>query len=266
MIRTTLGLDLRRSRMLTLWLMVVVVLYGGFIAWFYPIVRDNSAAVESYLKLMPKEFMAAFGMSGSLADPGVFYSAYVGSMIWPIVAAIAAIILGTRLAADADRGFLDLPLGTGLSRPQYLMAAIVEQVVVLAVLALGVVGGFLAFGWMVGAGFDAGRFLPTIPLSFAFGAAIAGVTTVLAAATLNRSLTAGIVGGVLVAMYLVQVVVQIQPGLTWLASFSAFHHLQMIQLIDVGTLPWDSLGLLTAVAVVGYLAAFVVFRRRDLAA
>jgi ABC-2 type transport system permease protein len=266
MIRTSLGLDLRRSRMLALWLLVVVLLYGGLIAMFYPTMRDNSAAVESYLKLMPKEFMAAFGLTGSLGDHGVFYSVYIGSMLWPVVAAIAAIVLGTRLASDADRGFLDLPLATATSRTEYLLATIVEQVVVLAVLAFGTVGGFLVFGSLVGAGFDAGRFVLTVPVSFAFAAAIAGVTSLVAAATLNRGLTAGLIGGVFVAMYLVQAIVQMQPALAWIGTFSAFHYIGTIQLIDDGTIPFDSLGILTAVALVGYVGSLVVFRRRDLAA
>ena len=39
-------LELRRSRGLTVWLGLVVVLYGGFIAAFYPVIRDNMKALE----------------------------------------------------------------------------------------------------------------------------------------------------------------------------------------------------------------------------
>ena len=65
----TLRLELRRSRTLVVGLAVVVLAYGGLIAAVYPILLNNTTAIEDYLKLFPKEFMAAFGMTGSLSDP-----------------------------------------------------------------------------------------------------------------------------------------------------------------------------------------------------
>ena len=105
----TLRLELRRSRTIAVGLAVVVLVYGGMIAALYPILLANTTAIEDYLKLFPKEFMAAFGMTGSLADPGIFFTTYIGSFLWPIVGAIAAIVLATRpTAADAERGWADL--------------------------------------------------------------------------------------------------------------------------------------------------------------
>ena len=94
------------------------------------------------MKLFPKEFMAAFGMTGSLADPGIFFTTYIGSFLWPVVGAIAAIVLATRpTAADAERGWADLSLATPLTRWRYLGAAILGQLLVLGALALVTVAG-----------------------------------------------------------------------------------------------------------------------------
>jgi putative exporter of polyketide antibiotics len=131
-------LELRRSRILAVGLAVVVLVYGGLIAALYPILLANTAQIEDYMKLFPKGFMAAFGITGSLADPGIFFTTYIGNFLWPIVAAIGAIVLATRpTASDAERGWADLPLATPLTRGRYLGAAILGQVVVLAALASG---------------------------------------------------------------------------------------------------------------------------------
>jgi hypothetical protein len=124
-----LRLELRRSRQLLLWLAVVALAYGAFLSVFYPVFRDNSKLLDQYLSLFPKEFLTAFGMEGSLADPGVFFSTYIGGMLWPIVAAIAGISMATRpTASDLERGFLELPLSTPLSRVRYFQAAsIIDQ-------------------------------------------------------------------------------------------------------------------------------------------
>jgi len=265
MIGLSFRLELRRSRIIAGGLALVVLVYGGLIAALYPILLANTAMVQDYMKLFPKEFMAAFGMTGSLADPGIFFTTYIGTFLWPIVAAIGAIVLATRpTAADAERGWADLSLATPLTRGRYLGAAILGQVVVLATLALVTVGGVLAVGTLVGAGFDAGRFLAAGAVLWLFGCAIAGVTSLVAVITLNRGVAAGFTAGVLIAMYLVNIVAQVQPDFAWLGYLSAFRYAGVGALIDRGTADWVGIGVFTVVAVTGWTASLVLFRRRDL--
>ncbi|HLA16519.1 MAG TPA: ABC transporter permease subunit [Candidatus Limnocylindrales bacterium] len=267
MIGTTFRLELRRSRSLAFWLAVIAGAYAGTMAVFYPLMKENAALFEDYMDIFPEEFMAAFGMTGSLGDPGVFFTTYIGSYVWPIVAAIAGIILATRpVAADHDRGFLDLPLSTPIARVPYLGSAIVVQILVMIVVAVAMVVGAVAVGALVNAGFDAGRLFLVVPSSAAFGCAIAGVASVLAVVTLSRGMAGGITAGVLFLMYLANVVATIEPDVEWLATFSAFNYYDTTALIDEGTVPLLDLGVFTVVAVVGWIGALVLFRRRDLAA
>ncbi len=258
-------LELRRSRSLALWMGLTVVVYVAIIGLMYPIIHDNASMVEDYLKLFPKEFMAAFGMSGNLDDPGVFFTTYIGSFLWPVAAAIAAIVLGTRAsAADADRGWLDLTLGTPLTRTGSMGASVAGQIIVMALLAVLSVATALVSGAVTAAPFDVEHFLlASIPL-FAFGCAIAGVASAIAVVTLSRGRAAGIVTGVLLAMYLANIVGQIQAGLSWLTSLSAFHYLNLVGLIDHGQFPAGDVVVFGAVAVAGWAVAMWRFRTRDL--
>jgi ABC-2 type transport system permease protein len=263
----TFRLELRRSRMLAIWLAVIVVAYGGIVAAMYPILVDNAQAFEDYMKIFPQEFLAAFGMTGSLADPGVFFGTYIGGMLWPVVAAIGAIILATRpVAADVDRGWAEVALGTPLSRWRFLGAAIASQALVLAALALATVVGVLGVGVLVGAGFDAGRFLAASVVMWLFGCAVAGVTSLLGAVTLSRATAGGVAAGILILMYLLNIVAQLQVDLAWLANFGAFKYLLTTELIDTGVFPWASVAIFAVVALGGWAAALVAFARRDLLA
>ena len=263
----TFRLELRRSRLIAFWLAVIAAAYSGIIGLMFPILKDNAAAIEGYMKLFPKEFMAAFGMTGSLADPGVFFTTYIGSFLWPIVAAIAAIILATRpVAADVERGWTELVLGTPLTRLRSLGAAILSQALVLGTLALATVGGVLLAGVLVGAGFDAGRFLAGAGILWLFACTIAGVASLVGALTLSRGIAAGLTAGVLIAMYLLNIVAQVQVDFAWLADLGAFKYLLTPELIDGGAVPWTSIAVFAAVAVGGWAASLVVFARRDLVA
>ena len=260
-------LEIRRARALVTWLAIITVAYGATIALFWPLMRDNAALIDDYMKLFPEGFMAAFGMAGSLADPGVFFNTYMGSWLWPILAAVAAIMLATRpVAADLDRGFIELPLSTALSRSRYLAASIAAQALALTLLSFVAVLGFWFAATVVGAPYDLGRMLVVAVLASAFACAVAGVSSILAVVTLSRSVAAGIVIALLLAMYLLFVVAQMQPDLDGLAHLSAMYYFQPTPIIDEGTLPFGEVGLYALVAVVGWIASLLAFRRRDLAA
>lgn len=261
----TFRLELRRSRILAVGLALVVLVYGGLIAAVYPILLANTGMIQDYMKLFPKELMAAFGMSGSLADPGIFFTTYIGSFLWPVVAAIGAIVLATRpAAADTERGWSDLPLGTPLTRGRYLGAAILCQLVTLAALAFVTVAGVLLVGTLVGAGFDAARFLAAGVVLWLFACAMAGVTSAVAVVTLNRGVAASVTAGILIAMYLLNIVAQVQPDFAWLGDLTAFRYAGVGALIDRGAADWVGIGVFTIVAGAGWIASLVLFRRRDL--
>ena len=258
-------LELRRSRTLLVWLAVVTAAYAGFITVFYTNVSENAAAFEDLLKLYPKELMAAFGIEGNFADPAVFLSGYVYNFLWPLIAAIAAIVLATRIAADADRGFLDVVLATPMVRIRYLLASIATQVLGLALLAVAMVTAIIGADLLIVPDFPTGRIAVSALHSLAFGVAVAGPATLLAVVLLDRGRAAGIAGGVLVVMYLLNVIAALAPEYDALAMASLFHYFNVKELLRLGTYPVGDSLVFLVVGVVCWVLALVAFRRRDLA-
>lgn len=264
---TPFGLEMRRNRSLLIALVISLAGYGAMMGLMYPVLKQSDEQLQAYMKMFPKEFLAAFGMTGSLADPGVFFTTYIASWLWPIVAAAAGLLAGTRaVAVDLERGFLDLPLSTRISRTRYLATSIGSQVLVMAVLAAAAVLGLWIAGRLVGAEFDLGRFAVAGVLSFAFGCAIAGPATLCSVLTLSRGLSSAIVGGTLLVMYVIFVVTGISQDWAWLAPVSAWGHFPTTAVIDGGYLPVGDTALFAAIAIGSWAAALVAFRRRDLAA
>ncbi len=259
-------LELRRGRMLIFWLALVSVVYAGGMTLFYPTIAESAAEFDKLLEIYPKELMAAFGIKGSISDPGTFFNSYIFQFLWPLVAAIGAIFLGTRVAADADRGFLDLPLSTRLPRLRYLGATIGAQALGLAIIAVATVGSIVAVDLFLTTDFDTGRLALAGVFAFLFAIAIAGATTFLAVAFLDRGRAGGLAAGVLIAMYLLNVLAELSPDLRELGRFSAFRYFDLQPLIDTGSYPWAASLLYLAVALIGWGFALLLFHRRDLAA
>ena len=99
----------------------------------------------------------------------------------------------------------------------------------------------------------------------AFGAAIAGGTTLLAVITLNRGVAAGIAAGILIVMYLLNLIANLQPDLSGLARLSIFHYFAAKPIIDQGVFPTGDVLLLGGVALAAWLISLWAFRQRDLA-
>jgi ABC-type transport system involved in multi-copper enzyme maturation permease subunit len=267
MIATVFRLELRRSRSLVGWMALLGVAYAGTMSLFYPRMVESSQALQDWLKVFPKEMVAAFGMEAGLTDPGTFFNVYIFSMLWPIMAAIVGILLATRpVAADFDRGFLELSLSTRVSRVRYLLASIAMQILAMIVLAVLTVATILVVGPLIGYPWDAARFSMAALLLVTSGCAIAAVTLLLAVVTLSRATAGGIVAGALVIMYLLHAVAAIEPSLDGLSYLSAFHYLDPVAAIDTGAVPAQGLAVFAVVAVTCWLASLWAFGRRDLLA
>jgi ABC-2 type transport system permease protein len=265
--RLSLGLELRRSRAATIWLAMIAILYAGIVTDMYPIIQRNSALIEQYMSMFPKGFAEAFGMTGSLAAPGVFFGTYVSMFLWPVLAAIAAILVSTRVfAADVDRGWGEIPLSTPLSRTTLALASITGQAILTAVLTVATVAPVVFVGAMVGADFAVGPFALAGIVLFLFGCAVCAVTSFISTVTLSRGTAGGLIAALLLTMYLFQVIAQMNPDLGILGDLSAFRHLSTSNVIDRGASPLGSSLVFGVVTLLGWGGTVLVFRRRDLIA
>jgi ABC-2 type transport system permease protein len=260
-------LELNRSRTLFFWLALTIGLYAGTMTAFYPRMAKDVEAVNKMLDLWPKEMLAAFNIEGNLMELGTFYNVYIFTLIWPWIAAIAGILIPTRtLAVDLERGFLELPLGTPISRPRYLVSSIVSQVVFMAGLAVAMIGPIVVAGPLAGVAIETGRFLLVGLVSFAFGCAIAAATTLVSVMTLNRGRAGGVVAGGLLVMYLAQTIAKLAPEISGLSYLSAFRYYSPVPVIRDGAVPFGDLAVFLVLAIGCWVAAVWAFRRRDLVA
>ncbi len=264
MIRAVLRIELRRSRGLLAWLMVISAAYAGFITVFYTNVVDHAQEFERLLKVYPRELLLAFGLEGSLAAPGVFLGSYIYGFVWPIVAGLAGIALGTRIALDAERGFLDVSLVTRVPRVGYLAAVIAIQALVLAVLVATLACSITLSDLLIAPDLPTWRIVLASLPTISFGAAIAGPATFLAVWLLDRGRAAGIAAGFLILMYLLKVVAALAPDLGGLGVVSLFQYLDVGPVIDTGASPVPDSLILTLVGITGWVAAVARFRGRDL--
>ncbi len=235
-------------------------LMSALVVAIYPSVEDAlSEAIRSY----PEALKQAFGIA-ELSNVEQYLNAEMLSLIVPLAVGYLAVrSVAGGLSGAAESGRLDVLLSAPLSRRRLVAAGFAATAVELAaVLAVGwavtVLGGLLA-GAGLGAAPALAGFANVWPLALFFAA----LGIVVCGASLHTPVVTGSVAGVLVAMYVADLLGRLDAGLDWVRYGSVFRYYG--RAIETGIDPLAFAGLTAAALALAGLGAWL-FERRDISA
>lgn len=235
-------------------------LMSAFIVAIFPSVEDSiGQAVSEY----PPALKEAFGI-GELANVEQYLQAEMLSLIVPLALGYLAVrAVASGLAGAAESGRLDVLLSAPVSRGRLcaagFIATAIELAAVLAITAVLTGIGSLLSGAGLDVGPTAAGFANVWPLALLF----AGLGVIACAWSLRTSAVTGAVAGVLVAMYVIDLVGKLDPGLDWIRYASVFKYYG--NAIEDGIEPLSFAGVALVSVGLAALGAWL-FDRRDIVA
>jgi len=236
-------------------------LYALMMAMMYSSVAQIED-MQAYLAQFPEEMMAFFSSITEIATPAGYMDTYFFSMMTLIVGILAISAGAGLIASDEEKGILDLVLAHPVSRSRLFWGRLLALV---AALALTLLVGWL--GWVLpsgSAGMDVdglGFLLPFLPLFaqlFLFGSLALLLSMLLPAGRLAGVAT----GTLLVANYLLLGMANMNDALQPVVKLTPLYYYQGG--LAVHGLNWTWLGALLGAALLLALAAWALFRRRDI--
>jgi ABC-2 type transport system permease protein len=258
--RHLVAAHLRERRRAVLAWGIPLGLWSAFVVAIFPLIEGTvSKLSQSY----PPALKEAFGVS-SLANVEQYLQAEMLSLIVPLALGYLAVrAVASGLSGAAESGRLDVLLSAPVSRRSLAAASFVATAAELAVV-LAVTVAFAAFGSLVsGAGLSLGSaiagFANVWPLALLF----AGLGIVATGWSLRTSVVTGSVAGVLVSMYVIDLVGRLDTDLSGVRYASVFKYYG--NAIEDGIDPLAFCGV-TLVAVALAAVGAWLFERRDLAA
>jgi ABC-2 type transport system permease protein len=233
-------------------------LWSAFIVLIFPSVEGAlSKAVQSY----PPALKEAFGV-GELANVEQYLQAEMLSLIVPLALGYLAVrAVASGLSGAAESGRLDVLLSAPISRPHLAAASFVATavelalVLVITVLLTGL--GSLVSGADLSFGSAIAGYANVWPLALVF----AGLGIVATGFSLRTTVVTGSVAGVLVTMYVIDLVGRLDPGLSGIRYASVFKYYG--NAIEDGIDPLAFCGVTVAAIALAALGAWL-FDRRDL--
>jgi ABC-2 type transport system permease protein len=233
-------------------------LWSAFVVAIYPSIESALAkAIRNY----PEALKKAFGIV-ELSTVEQYLHAEMLSLIVPLAIGYLALrSVSSALSGAAESGRLDVLMSAPVSRRILVAAgfaaAAIEVAAVLALaLALTEIGSLLS-GAGLSFGSAAAGFANVWPLALVF----AGLAVVVTGWSLRTSVVTGSLAGVLVGMYVLDLVGRLDPSLDAIRYGSVFRYYGSA--IEGGIDPPSFLGVAAAAIALAAIGA-LLFERRDL--
>lgn len=248
-----------RRRSLLAW-GIPLGLWSAFIVIIFPSVEGAlSKAIENY----PSALKEAFGI-GELTSVEQYLHAEMLSLIVPLALGYLAVrAVASGLSGAAESGRLDVLLSAPLSRSRIAAASFaatgVELAVVLVLTVILTGLGSLVSGAHLSLLAAIRGYADVWPLALLF----AGLGIVATGFSLRTTVVTGAVAGVLVTMYVIDLVGRLDPGLSGIRYVSVFRYYG--NAIEEGIDPLSFIGVTVAAIVLAAIGAWL-FERRDLSA
>jgi ABC-2 type transport system permease protein len=231
---------------------------GALMAALWPSIEGS---VDELMRSYPEGLKTAFGID-ELNSVEAYVDAEMLSLIVPLAIAFLAVrvVIGCTVGAE-ERGHLDVLLSLPLSRRVLLAGSWLATGAIVAA-ALAVAWGLTcAAGVVAGTGIDAGTMAAGFGNVWPLAMAFAGLAALAAGVTSRAAVATGAAIGVLVAMYVVDLVGKLADTLEPVRVVSAFRY--------YGSAVQDGIDLshgagLVAAGAALLVAGIALFERRDL--
>lgn len=257
------SLQLRRTSLM--WYSIGIALYGWMMVAFFPLIEKNAQYMKMVEEVFTPEMMAAFGGAGlDFGTLGGFLGVEYLSLIWVFIIGAAVITYAAgSLGGSVEDGTMEATLAQPVSRMQVAFTRWLGLALYAAVLCLVTVLSLYLPGFL----HDVEVPLDAMALLFVVGwllaMAVGGLAYAVSAISTGAGRTIGIGIGVLIVMWLADVLGNISDKAEWLRTISLFHYWTPAEIIDDLSVPWESWLVFGVPAVGFFVVALWLFRRRD---
>ena len=260
--------SLKRVRTL---LLITALLLGAFQLVLILVAGSiqNSGGFEQLATLLPAFFrellgpaLASFMSFSGIVSVGYFHLTVIGALM------AVALTLATIPTAEVESGFSDFILSRPVARHWIITRTIVVTVLgcafIVALMMAGTWGGLHAFGrrdvqW------PSSRLIISLAVNlYMLALCWGGVAMAIASAARRRSVAGGAAGLLALGCYLLDYIGRLWQPAEKVAWLSPFRYYNPFDLMMGNPLPPKNLIVLGAVAVAGFIAAYVLYARRDI--
>ena len=247
----------------------ILFLYALLTMSLYPTM--GSMDILGYLNAMPEAMQVAFGFEGidftTLTLTPDAFAAMELLALWPVMIGIYAIFSSIGVAREVERGTLDLLLAQPIKRYKVLISKFAVFVFAALLIAVASLLGLVFGATLINESINIFSLAIVLFEALLFVLAIGSFTLLCSTIFLEPRKSLLTAGVAMAGSYILNFMVPIlDPSISWLRNLSLFYYYQPQEIISSGSLNGTAVIVYAAVAVVCFIAALMVFQRRDITA
>jgi len=241
----------------------------GFIWMYitiYPTIQQQSANLEALLKFYPESLMKAFNVDiATYTTVEGYFSAELFSFIWPLfVIFISVGFAGAAIAGEIEKSTIEVLLSQPISRLKIFFS---KYLAGLFTLVAFIIASTLTIGPILSAyniSYRFASFTTIAILGFIFGLAVFSIAMFLSAIFSDKGKVYFISGGLLVVMYVLNVIASLKENLSDLKYFSFFYYFNANKALIYQQIDHWAYWVFLGVAIIFTISAAVWFSKRDI--
>ena len=241
-----------------------ILLLVLYIALF-PSIQEQSSQMAKIFDSYPKAMLKILNVEDlNFSTIEKFLAIEQYSFTWPLLIIFLAVSFSGSLVRDIERGTIDFVLTRPLSRMRLYIGRVLASLSAVLAFSVASILSAIPIAAIAGIDFIAGNHFKMLVVGFSFGAAIVGLASLAGTLYSERGKTYLATGGVLILMYVFNIIAKLKDGLSGLQYFSLFHYLDASSVLAQGTMPWSAVFALLYFAVLTIIAGALIFQRRDI--
>jgi ABC-2 type transport system permease protein len=233
----------------------------------FPAIQKQSAQLTKVLESYPQGVLKAFNMEDlNFSTLEKFLAAEQYSFTWPLLVIFLAVSFSGSLVRDIERGTIDFALTRPISRFRLYAGRVLASLSAVYLFVLASILLAVPIAAVFGVPIIARNHMIMTMAGLLFGTAIVGIASFFGAWFSERGKAYAATGGVVLTMYVFNIIANLKENLSWLHYLSLFHYFDATAALAHGQLSLGSGAVLVGVALVTLAGGALIFQRRDLTA
>ncbi len=255
-----------KYKLLVIYTVASIGLLEMYIALF-PTIKDQSASIDQLIRTMPPALFKAFGMdpaSFSFGSFQTYLSSEYMSFLWPMLAIALAISIANYIAVrEVDSGTIETLLSSPTRRSRIFTERFAAGLSIVSLFSIISLVGALPLAWLHGISFITENFVVASIGSTLFAATVYSIAVACSVIFSTKGRATMTASGILLLMYVVNVISGLNEDLENLRYFSLFNYFNGSELLGKAIYPEHMFLVFIGVIVLLFTFSFWWFKRRD---
>lgn len=246
-----------------------IVLFSLMYVALFPTMKEAAGQLAGLMEAFPEGFMAAFGIEDiSLMFESLegFMATELFSFIWPLMVIFMMVSLAaSSIAGEAETGTIEIQLAQPVSRIKNFFSQYFAGLIILLTFVLVSVYSIIPLAEIFNVEYSVRGYHSIAILGFLFGFAVYGISLLFSSFLSEKGKANFMAGGVLILMYVLNIVASLKESLSDLRYFSFFHYFNATEALVRNNVSLNSYLAFGLVGLVSVLLAALWFNKRDIA-